>query len=134
MNTPNSRYLSTSEVAQAAGVGRETMRHYEEKELVVPLSRSSAGYRQYSPAAVELVVFIKETQAAGFALKEIQELLQLRLTASNTCGNVSDALNRKLVSIDDEIASMRRKRTIIESMVVSCCSTASKDLRCGIIP
>jgi DNA-binding transcriptional MerR regulator len=131
MQTPT--YLSSAAVAKAAGVGRETLRFYEEKGLVKPLSRTAAGYRQYSPAAVALIGFIKETQHAGFSLKEIQELLRLRITAQSTCSNVSEVLNRKMGSIDDEIANLQRKRAIIHSMVAECCVTEGGK-SCGLIP
>lgn len=131
MQTPS--YLSSAAVAKAAGVGRETLRFYEEKGLVTPLQRTAAGYRQYSPAAVALIGFIKETQHAGFSLKEIQELLLLRATAMNTCSNVSDILNRKLGSMDEELANLQRKRAIIHSMVTECCvSEGGKS--CGLVP
>ncbi len=127
------KLLTTSDVAKAAGVGRETMRFYEEKGLVTPLSRTAAGYRQYAPAAVALIIFIKDTQQAGFSLREIQELLQLRATTMNTCSNVGDVLNRKMGSIDGEIANLQRKRAIIHSMVTECCvSEGGKS--CGLVP
>jgi len=133
MTMQNPIYLSSAAVAKAAGVGRETLRFYEEKGLVKPLNRTAAGYRQYSPAAVALIGFIKETQQAGFSLKEIQELLQLRSTAMNTCSNVSEVLNRKLGSIDDEIANLQRKRAIIHSMVSECCASEG-GRSCGLVP
>ncbi len=127
------KLLSTSDIAKAAGVGRETLRFYEEKGLVEPISRTAAGYRQYAPAAVELVAFIKETQQAGFSLKEIQELLQLRTTATNTCNNVSVVLQRKSEMMAVEIAGLQRKQAIIESMVSNCCQLGGNK-PCSLVP
>jgi MerR family copper efflux transcriptional regulator len=127
------KLLTTSDVAKAAGVGRETMRFYEEKGLVKPLSRTAAGYRQYAPAAVALITFIKDTQQAGFSLNEIQELLALRTTAANTCNNVGEALQRKVDTIAAEIESLRRKQSIIESMAADCCRQGGNQL-CALVP
>jgi MerR family copper efflux transcriptional regulator len=127
------KLLTTSDVAKAAGVGRETMRFYEEKGLVTPISRTAAGYRQYAPAAVALITFIKDTQQAGFSLKEIRELLELRATATNTCSNVGEALQRKADAIAAEVENLRRKQTLIESMATNCCRPGGNQ-PCALIP
>ena len=127
------KLLSTSDVAKAAGVGRETMRFYEEKGLVTPISRTGAGYRQYAPAAVARITFIKGTQQAGFSLKEIQELLDLRTTAANTCNNVGQALQRKAEFIAAEIEGLKRKQAIIESMSADCCRQGGMQ-PCALVP
>ena len=134
MNTQTVTYLSSGEVSKATGVGRETLRFYEERGLVEPISRTTAGYRQYAPNAVELIAFIKEIQEAGFSLKEIEELLKLRAAAMNTCGNVSEALNRKLTSIDEEIAALQRKRGLIQSMNSDCCKGTKSAQPCALLP
>jgi DNA-binding transcriptional MerR regulator len=128
------KLLGTTELADAAGVGRETLRFYEEKGLVTPLRRTAAGYRQYDRSAIEVIGFIKETQNAGFTLKEIDELLQLRAKAINTCGNVSDSLLRKVTTIDEEIASLQRKRALIQSMNANCCPSPSPAKTCSFVP
>lgn len=134
MSNQSSTYLSSGDVSKATGVGRETLRFYEEKGLVEPICRTTAGYRQYAPNAVELIAFIKEVQEAGFSLKEIEELLKLRATTMNTCGNVSEALNRKLTSIDEEIATLQRKRALIQSMNSNCCKETKSTQPCTLLP
>lgn len=116
------KLLSTADVMKAAAVGRETLRFYEEKGLIEPVTRSAAGYRKFAPQVVALIGFIKDTQAAGFSLKEIQELLRLRGSATNTCDNVTDILNRKRAAIDDELALLQRRQSIIAEMIVNCCT------------
>lgn len=116
------KLLSTSDVMKRAGVGRETLRFYEEKDLVKPVSRTAAGYRQYAPSSVQLIAFIKDTQQAGFSLQEIQELLKLRATAMNTCNNVNALLDGKRRAIDDAITAWQRKRTVIDAMMADCCA------------
>jgi MerR family Zn(II)-responsive transcriptional regulator of zntA len=127
----NTAMLSPSELSEATGVGRETLRFYEEKGLVIPVNRTAAGYRQYSHSAIELIGFIKKTQQAGFSLKEIDGLLQLRAKTTNTCGDVSDALAHKISAIDEEIAVLHRKRALIDSMNTSCCPSPSPTKPCS---
>ena len=57
----------------------ETVRFYEQKGLIPMPSRSASGYREYSDEYVGRIRFIKRAQGLGFTLKEVLELLSLRL-------------------------------------------------------
>jgi DNA-binding transcriptional MerR regulator len=116
------KLLTTSDVMKRAGVGRETLRFYEEQGLIEPISRTASGYRQFTPTVVEVITFIKDTQQAGFSLKEIKVLLKLRASTMNTCDNVGALLDTKRRAIDDEIAAWQRKRTVIDAMIGNCCA------------
>jgi len=134
MNNESPPYLSTGDLSKAVGVGRETLRFYEEKGLVAPARRTPAGYRQYRRSAIDLIAFIKATQQVGFSLKEIQDLLHLRSISANTCSNVGEALKKKLTSIDTEIMTLQRKRSVIQSMVSSCCNDSKSTQPCTLLP
>ncbi|NND02594.1 MAG: MerR family transcriptional regulator, partial [Acidimicrobiia bacterium] len=52
-----------SEVAAMAGVTVRTLHHYDEIGLLVPRTRSHAGYRQYGPddlARLQSILFYRE--------------------------------------------------------------------------
>jgi DNA-binding transcriptional MerR regulator len=131
---PKKLFLSTSEVAEAAGVNRETLRFYEEKELVSPVSRTAAGYRQYTQGSVALIAFIKEAQAVGFNLKEIGELLELKKEARDSCDTITNTLRSKVDSIDGQIAALQHKRSVVQSLVNQCCASPSSTQSCGFVP
>ncbi len=71
--------LSIGQVARRAGVGVETVRFYEREGLLEEPPRRTSGYRQYSEQVVKRIHFIKRAQKLGFSLKEITELLMLRV-------------------------------------------------------
>ena len=73
--------LSIGQVARRAGVGVETVRFYEREGLLEEPPRRASGYRQYSEQVVKRIHFIKRAQKLGFSLKEIAELLLLRVDA-----------------------------------------------------
>ena len=50
--------MTIGTLAEAAAVGRETIRFYERKGLIDDPPRSRAGYRLYSPGAVGRIRFI----------------------------------------------------------------------------
>ena len=71
--------LSIGQVARRAEVGVETVRFYEREGLLEEPPRRASGYRQYSEQVVKRIHFIKRAQQLGFSLKEITELLLLRV-------------------------------------------------------
>src|SRR3989449_9121180 len=83
--------LTTGQVGDAADVNIQTIRYCERRGLFAVPKRPPAGYRQYADEAVARLRFIKHAQALGFSLREIQELLGLRVRHGAAC----DAVERK---------------------------------------
>ena len=71
--------FTIGQMAKQAGVNIETVRFYEREGLIPEPPRKASGYRQYSPDFVKRILFIKRAQTLGFSLKEIAELLDLRV-------------------------------------------------------
>jgi len=69
--------FTIGEIAQAAGVGVETIRYYERRGLVLQPGKAPGSYRRYGAGHVGRVRFIKRAQALGFSLEEIASLLEL---------------------------------------------------------
>ena len=115
-----SAFLSTTALACTAGVGRETLRFYETRGLIKPVLRTAAGYRQYDNTTVERIAFIRQTQQAGFTLKEIRQLLQLHADHTDTCGTLSSILGGKLRELDAHIAAMQIQRTALVELTQQC--------------
>ena len=80
--------LTTGRLAERAGVGVETIRFYERKGLLEEPPRRASGYRQYPEAAVARVRFIRRAKDLGFSLREIDELLALRIDEQNSASAV----------------------------------------------
>lgn len=67
--------LRINEVAQAAGVNKETLRYYERRGLLERPNRSPGGHRLYDSQAVQTLRIIKAAQRLGFTLKEVADLV-----------------------------------------------------------
>jgi MerR family Zn(II)-responsive transcriptional regulator of zntA len=64
------------EFASAAGVGRDTIRHYERIGLLPAAARNRAGYRVYGDDDLERLRFIRLVQESGFSLEQTRQLLE----------------------------------------------------------
>src|SRR5713226_5889139 len=71
--------LTVSRLARLGGVNLETVRYYERKGLLPQPPRTPSGYRVFPRDAVRQLRFIKRAQELGFSLKEIHDLLSLRM-------------------------------------------------------
>ncbi len=112
--------LTIGALAQAAGVGVETIRFYERKGLLPEPPRTRAGYRQYPSDTVDRVRFIRRAQGLGFALREISELLDLRVDEVAACGPVEAQAREKLEQVTGKMEELRRIETALQRLVEAC--------------
>lgn len=112
--------LTIGQVAKMGEVNIETIRYYERQGLLPPPPRRESGYRQYPEATVNRVRFIKRTQELGFSLKEVAELLSLRVGPNTTCGDIKNMADGKIAEIDGKIRTLERMRDALTRLVETC--------------
>lgn len=118
--------LSIGQVAKRSGVGIETIRFYERKGVIPKPSRTDAGYRKYDLGIVRRLHFIRRAQELGFSLKEISQLLALRVTPKSNCAEVKKRATAKLDEINSKISDLQRMRTTLQEVTDAC--VASKPI------
>ena len=97
--------LRAGQVAEAAGVNRETLRYYERRGLLGSPDRSPGGHRLYDDQAVTTLRVIKAAQRLGFTLGEVADLIEAgRRHGRNTGLQVRAA--EKLVEVEERIADL----------------------------
>ena len=124
--------MTRGHLAKAAGVNAETIRFYAQKGLIPEPSRSAAGYRQYSEDYVDRIRFIKRAQDLGFTLKEILELLSLRLAPDSDRADVRRQVDEKIKDIELKMVDLQRIKTALDELV-SCCSGRGSTRECPIL-
>ncbi len=112
--------LSIGQVARQTGVGVETVRFYERQGLLEKPPRKESGYRQYPPEAILRLRFIKKAKEVGFSLKEIKELLSLRLDATATCEDVKSRAEVKILDIQQKIQALQRMKQTLTDLTAAC--------------
>lgn len=112
--------LTIGQVAQQAGVGVETVRFYERQGLLEQPARRESGYRQYREDVVARLRFIKRAKGLGFALKEIKELLVLRVDPETTCREVKEQARAKIADIEAKIQSLLRMKDALVKLMATC--------------
>ena len=112
--------LSIGQVARRSGVGIETIRFYEREGLLEEPPRRASGYRQYSEQVVKRIHFIKRAQKLGFSLKEITELLMLRVDGQTSCEEVKQATSAKIAEVEQKMIELQRMRQALLQVAALC--------------
>lgn len=118
--SPSLSTLSIGQVAKLAGVGIETIRFYEREGIIKEPPRRDSGYRMYDPEIIGRLRFIKRAQELGFSLKEIAEMLSLRVKPNQNCEWVKKKAESKLEEIGRKIADLKRMQKILTEVTEAC--------------
>ena len=110
--------LTIGQVAQAAGIHKETIRYYQSLGLVAEPPRLQGRVRRYGNGTVARLLFIKRAQVLGFTLEEVGRLLMLE--DGKNCGETRALAERKLELIRKRISDLSRMRRTLETLVAEC--------------
>ncbi|NTZ88992.1 MerR family transcriptional regulator [Burkholderia metallica] len=115
--------LTLSSLAERAGVHVETIRYYQRRGLLPVPEKPLDSPRRYRQETVTRVRFIKKTQALGFTLEEIRELL--RLDEDSMCSETKARMQSQLVMIERKIANLIAMRDALGRLTGLACISAS---------
>lgn len=97
-----------SELASKAGLSRSTLLYYEKLGLI-KFRRSGNGYRYFIDADLQRLTLIQQLQAGGLTLQECKASIDSRLD--------KQLLERRLQSLDKEIAAKQEARKLLSSLL-----------------
>jgi DNA-binding transcriptional MerR regulator len=97
-------------LATMAGLPAQTIRYYESLDLLPEPDRTPAGYRDYGAEVAERLRFIRDAQACGLSLDEIQTLLSMKDAGQATCEHTLSFLDRHIADIDAQIERLQAAR------------------------
>jgi MerR family copper efflux transcriptional regulator len=112
--------LTTGQLAKQAQVNIETVRYYERRGLIPEPPRRESGYRKYPQNTVIRIQFIKRAQELGFSLKEIHELLSLRLDPDTPAIVIRNKAEAKVKDIEEKITSLESMKHALVHLIGQC--------------
>lgn len=116
----NTETLTIGKVATEASVGIETIRFYEREGLIDDPPRRASGYRNYPRDTILRLRFIKRAKELGFSLKEIKELLTLKLAPGTTCNQIKAQADQKIDDIESKIRTLHRMKRELKKLSSAC--------------
>jgi DNA-binding transcriptional MerR regulator len=124
-NVHNSR-MRIGELAARAAVNIQTVRFYERRGIIKEPPRSSSGYRCYAKSDLDTLCFIRQSQALGFSLREITQLLplhssvaklSLRNRKSEEMRVMAEIARRRLDQVDQKLRLLKAMRAQLMTFV-----------------
>ena len=102
--------LSSGELAELAGVSRDTLRHYERKGVLPRPLRGHNGYRRYPSEALTRVQLVRRALSVGFTLDELARVLKVRDAGGAPCEEVRKLAAQKLLNVQDQLRELTELR------------------------
>jgi len=124
--------ITIGRLAKDTGVNVQTIRYYERRRLLAATVRTPSGYRVYGEEEVQRLRFIKNAQALGFTLREIADLLNLRVSSAARCGDVQRRAQAKLAKVDAKLKDLESMARVLKDLIKSCRGGQPTD-RCPIL-
>lgn len=112
--------LTIGQVARAAAVGVETIRFYERQGLITQPPRRHSSFRRYPPEVVRRVQFIRRAKELGFTLREIKELLSLRVDPNTTCAEVRSMTRAKIADVERKMVELEAIKRVLDRLAATC--------------
>lgn len=109
--------MRSGELARAAGVSPDTLRHYEKKGLLAAPHRGANGYREYPAAALDRVRTIQRALDMGFTLDELARVLRQRDAGGAPCREVRAIAAARLSDLDARISALGELRAELKTML-----------------
>ena len=102
--------FSSGELADLAGVSRDTLRHYERKGVLPRPLRGHNGYRKYPREALQRVQLVRRALSVGFTLDELAKVLKVRDAGGAPCEEVRKLATQKLLNVQDQLRELTALR------------------------
>lgn len=125
--------MTIGTVADRAGVGVETIRYYQRRGLIAEPPKPISAFRQYPEETISRLRFIKRAQQLGFSLKEIRELLSLRLGGGASRQDVRTRAEAKLGELEAKIKTLQGMKKALMRLTASCCAGGGGESECPIL-
>lgn len=115
------------EAARASGVSAKMVRHYESLGLLGAVARTDSGYRQYLPADIHTLRFIKRARDLGFSIAEIADLVGLWHDRRRASADVKRIAQGHVTELAHRIAALQDMRRTLQNLLQHCHGDARPD-------
>jgi len=109
--------LKIGQVSSQSQLPVKTIRFYEERGLIQTAKRTSGGFRLFEPTVLTRLSFIRQSQALGLSLNDIQDILGIADSGARPCQNVRHKFQEKIVEIDDRIRQLENLKRQLQVLI-----------------
>ncbi|KAA3617252.1 MAG: MerR family transcriptional regulator [Calditrichaeota bacterium] len=107
-------------ISNKTGFSIDTIRYYEKMGLIENVDRSKTGYRIFTNEDFKRFLFIKKAKNMGFTLKDIKELLTLKIEEDEPCEPVHKMAKEKLQFVEQKLGELEKIRIVLKTLISQC--------------
>lgn len=109
--------LKIGQVSAQSQLPVKTIRFYEERGLIKTAKRTSGGFRLFEPSVLARLSFIRQSQALGLSLNDIQDILGIADSGQRPCLSVRAKFQEKITEIDSRIQELKELRNHLQILM-----------------
>jgi Cd(II)/Pb(II)-responsive transcriptional regulator len=117
--------LRIGQLAAETGASIETIRYYEQQNLLPQPARSEGNYRLYGEEHVSRLQFIRRCRSLDMALGEIRTLLDFRDAPRSDCGGVNALVDKHVSHVANRIDELKLLQLQLQALRDQCVTTRS---------
>lgn len=120
MNISKIRGLTIGDLAAATGCKVQTIRYYEENDLLPEPLRTAGNQRRYSETSVAALRFIRHARDLGFSLNDIRQFLGMSGRQDLPCNKADEIARGHLAEVRRKIAMLKGLERELVRMTTEC--------------
>ncbi len=112
--------MNIGQASRATGVSTKMIRYYEQIGLIPRAARRDSGYRDYDPADVHRLRFIRRARDLGFSVEQIGDLLALWTDRQRASADVKSLALNHVERLRVKLLEVQQMIDTLESLARSC--------------
>lgn len=120
---------SIGQLAKESDCKVQTLRYYEEIELIPKPERNQGNQRIYNESHRKRINFIRHSRQLGFSLDQIRQILELTDDPTQPCDAVNSIAKEHLDGVTYKIARLQEMQKELERIVNECASKRVAECR-----
>ncbi|NRA89204.1 MAG: MerR family transcriptional regulator [Rhizobiales bacterium] len=111
--------MNIGKASKITGLKPKTIRYYEEIELISP-DRRNNGYRDYSDAHVQTLIFLKMARSLSFSIESCRALLGLYINKERASKDVKEIVAQQILNLDEIIENSIKMKATLQHLSNNC--------------
>jgi Cu(I)-responsive transcriptional regulator len=112
--------MNIGQASKASGVSAKMIRYYESIGLIPRSERRQSGYRDYGPADIHRLAFVRRARDLGFSIGEIGELLRLWSDEQRSNAEVKAIALRHVAELQERAKALNEMADALKHLAATC--------------
>jgi Cu(I)-responsive transcriptional regulator len=112
--------VNIGQAAKNSGISAKMIRYYETIGLMPVPPRTDGGYRDYSPADIHRLRFVRRARDLGFSVDQIGELLKLWSDQHRSSADVKALAQAHIDNLETRARELKQMISTLRALVAQC--------------